>query len=71
MSRDNRLMTLALFLWGAGEGLFLYILPLYMQQLGATPEEVGVVLALAAFLTACSFIPGGLLADHFDPKALA
>jgi len=68
MTRDNRLMTLALFLWGAGEGLFLYILPLYMQQLGATPEEVGVVLALAAFLTACSFIPGGLLADHFDPK---
>ena len=68
MTRDNRLMTLALFLWGAGEGLFLYILPLYMQQLGATPEEVGGVLALAAFLTACSFIPGGLLADHFDPK---
>jgi MFS family permease len=68
MTRDNRLMTLALFLWGAGEGLFLYILPLYMQQLGATPEEVGVVLALAAFLTACSFIPGGLLADHLDPK---
>ncbi|HEY4721128.1 MAG TPA: MFS transporter [Anaerolineae bacterium] len=68
MTRDNRLMTLALFLWGAGEGLFLYILPLYMEQLGATPEEVGVVLALAAFITACSFIPGGLLADHFDPK---
>ncbi len=68
MSRDIKLITLALFLWGGGEGLFLYILPLYMEQLGATPQEVGAVLGLAAFLTACSFIPGGILADRFDAK---
>ena len=68
MSRDIKLVTLALFLWGSGEGLFFYIMPLYMEQLGATPQEVGVVLGLAAFLTACSFIPGGLLADRFDAK---
>lgn len=68
MSRDIKLITLALFLWGSGEGLFLYIMPLYMEQLGATPQEVGAVLGLAAFLTACSFIPGGLLADRFDAK---
>lgn len=68
MSRDNKFITFALFLWGAGEGLFLYIQPLYMEQLGATPAEIGAVLALAAFLTACSFIPGGWLADRIDPK---
>ena len=68
MSRDLKLITLALFLWGSGEGLFIYIEPLYMEQLGATPQQVGVVLGLAAFLTACSFIPGGLLADRFDAK---
>ncbi len=68
MSRDNKLVMLALFLWGSGEGLFLYILPLYMEQLGATPEQVDTVLAIAAFLAACSFIPGGWLADRFDPK---
>lgn len=68
MSRDNKLITLALFLWGAGEGLFFYIQPLYMQQLGATPAEIGAVLALAAFLSACAFIPGGWLADRFDPR---
>lgn len=68
MSRDIKLVTLALFLWGSGEGLFLYIMPLYMQQLGASPQEVGAVLGLAAFLAACSFIPGGLLADRFDAK---
>src|SRR5512143_3109421 len=68
MSRDIKLTTLALFLWGSGEGLFLYILPLYMQQLGAAPQEVGGVLGLAAFLAACSFLPGCLLADRFDAK---
>lgn len=70
MSRDIKLITFALFLWGSGEGLFIYIMPLYMQQLGATPQEVGVVLGLAAFLTACAFIPGGLLADRFDAKRI-
>ncbi len=68
MSRDNKLITLALFMWGSGEGLFIYIQSLYMQQLGATPEEIGGVLALAAVLAACAFIPGGWLADRFDPK---
>jgi MFS family permease len=68
MSRDLKLMTFALFLWGCGEGLFLYIEPYYMEQLGATPAEIGSVLGLAAFLTACSFIPGGILADRFDAK---
>ena len=70
MSRDIKLVTLALFLWGCGEGLFVYILPLYMEQLGATPQEVGAVLGLAAFLAACSFIPGGMLADRFDAKKI-
>jgi MFS family permease len=70
MSRDIKLVTLALFLWGGGEGLFYYILPLHMEQLGATPQEIGAVLGLAAFLTACSFIPGGLLADRFDAKKI-
>lgn len=70
MSRDIKLITLALFLWGCGEGLFVYIMPLYMEQLGATPQEVGAVLGLAAFLAACSFIPGGMLADRFDAKKI-
>jgi MFS family permease len=70
MSRDIKFVTLALFLWGSGEGLFVYILPLYMEQLGATPQEVGAVLGLAAFLAACSFIPGGILADRFDAKKI-
>ena len=49
LSRDNRLMALALFLWASGEGLFIYIQPLYVQQLGADPVQIGGVLSLAGF----------------------
>jgi MFS family permease len=68
MSRDLKLIILALFLWGSGEACSSISSPLYMEQLGATPQQVGVVLGLAAFLAGCSFIPGGLLADRFDAK---
>ena len=68
MSRDNRLVMLALFLWGSGEGMFIYILPLYMEQRGAAPDQVGGVLAVASLLAACAFIPGGWLADRFGSK---
>jgi len=51
MSRDIKLVTLALFLWGSGEGLFFYIMPLYMEQLGRHAAGSRVVLAWPAFLT--------------------
>jgi predicted MFS family arabinose efflux permease len=54
LSRDNRLMALALFLWASGEGLFAYIQPIYVQQLGASPVQIGGVLSLAGcWPTAC------------------
>ena len=43
LSRDNRLMALALFLWGMGEGLFIYIEPLALKGLGADPVQIGSV----------------------------
>jgi MFS family permease len=68
LSRDNRLMALALFLWASGEGLFIYIQPLYVQQLGADPVQIGGVLSLAGLSMAVSFLPGGILADRVSRK---
>jgi len=70
LSRDNRLMALALFLWASGEGLFIYIQPIYVQQLGADPVQIGGVLSLAGFSMAVSFLPGGILADRVSRKAM-
>ncbi len=66
--RDNCLVAVALFLWASGEGMFLYIQPLYIAQLGAGPVQIGSVLALDGAVRAVSFIPGGMLADRIGPR---
>jgi predicted MFS family arabinose efflux permease len=68
ITRDNRLMILALFLWGMGEGLFLYIEPLALKELGADPVQIGRVLAAAALAAGLAHVPAGYLADRFGRK---
>lgn len=68
LSRDNRLLAVALVLWGAGEGLFLYIQTLYLRELGARPEEIGGALALAELMASLSHIPAGYLSDRLGRK---
>jgi MFS family permease len=70
LSRNNRLMALALFLWASGEGLFVYLQPIYVQHLGATPVQIGGVLSLAGLALTVAFLPGGILADRVSRKAV-
>jgi MFS family permease len=68
MTRDNKLIMFSLSLWGFGEGMWFFIRTLYLEQLGATPEQVGLALSVAALTVALAYLPGGLLADRFDRK---
>lgn len=68
LSRDNRLVTLSLLLWGLGEGLFFFIQPWYIGELGAEPRQIGGVLALAGVVTTLTYLPGGILSDRIDRK---
>lgn len=61
-------MTLSLFFWGFGEGLFWYIQPLYLRELGADPVTIGAVLSLAAVAALLAHVPAGYLADRFGAK---
>jgi MFS family permease len=70
LSRNNRLMMLALFLWASGEGLFIYLQPIYVRQLGANPVQIGGVLSLAGFALTVAYLPGGILADRVSRKAV-
>jgi len=69
-NRDIKLMTLAVFLWGAGDGLFFYIQPLYIEELGANPAQIGGLLSLMGLVTGLAFIPAGYLADRLPRKPL-
>jgi MFS family permease len=68
MNRDTRLIALALLLWGFGEGLFVHIQPLYIEELGADPVQIGGLLSVAAVVTAASLLPAGILADRLPRK---
>jgi MFS family permease len=68
MNRDTRLIALALLVWGFGEGLFLTIQPLYIEQLGASPVQIGGLLSAMSVVSGVSFLPAGLLADRLPRK---
>jgi predicted MFS family arabinose efflux permease len=68
LNRDLRLLSLSLFLWASGEGLFIFSLPLYMQSLGADTKQIGVLYALNSVALALATIPAGLAADRWGPR---
>jgi predicted MFS family arabinose efflux permease len=70
LTRDNRLIAFALFAWGLGEGLFIYIEPLYLRELGADPVAIGSILAAAALAAGLAHVPAGMLADRFGRKPI-
>jgi len=70
MNRDARLVGLALLLWGFGEGLFFHIQSLYMEQLGATPVQIGGLLSVANMARAATYLPAGMIADRVPRKWL-
>jgi MFS family permease len=70
VNRDLRLLSASLFLWGIGEGMFLYIQPIYLTQLGANAVQVGGILGLAGLAMTVAHIPAGVIADHVGRKAV-
>ncbi len=70
LPRDLRLLFLSLFLWTFGLGLYNYIWPLYLRDLHASPSDVGLVFSIGFLALALSMIPGGILANKYELKAL-
>ncbi|MBL8044917.1 MAG: MFS transporter [Anaerolineales bacterium] len=70
LSRDNKLFAFSLMLWGFGEGLFLYIEPLYLKELGSDPITIGTALSNAYLAMTITHIPAGYLADRVGRRVL-
>ena len=70
MTRGLRLIGIALLCWGLGEGLFAYLIPLYLEQLGADSVQIGLVLGIAAASMTITHIPAGALSDRIGRKML-
>jgi MFS family permease len=70
LPRDLRLLFFSLFLWTFGLGVYNYVWSIYLTQLNANPEQVGLVSSIGFFAAAVSMIPGGILANKYDNRSL-
>jgi len=70
MTRDLKIISSSLLLWGFGEGLFIYFQPIYLKQLGADPLQIGWILGLTSLAFTISHLPAGALADQFGRKRI-
>ena len=67
-SRDLKLIFASNFIGAVGDGLYVYLLPLYIRGMQATSADVGFLFSILTLSTALTIIPGGILADRFDRK---
>lgn len=70
LNRDLKLLFLSNLVGAFGDGLYFYIWPLYIRELGAKPAEVGVIFTILGLASALTPIPGGFLADRYDRKKI-
>lgn len=60
----------ALFTWGIGESMFLLFQPIYLQQLGANPVQIGIILGIWGAIMTFAHIPAGYLSDRIGRRPL-
>jgi MFS family permease len=67
---DLVIVATSTFIWGLGEGLFIFFLPLALQRWDTDAVQIGVVLSLIGVTMAVVQVPAGYLSDRFGPRPL-
>jgi MFS family permease len=70
MSRSMLWLGAALLTWGIGESMFLLFQPIYLQQLGASPVGIGIILGSWGAIMTFAQIPAGHLSDRIGRRPL-
>jgi len=64
------LISISLFTWGIGEGMFWYFQPLYLHQLGANTMTIAGVFSAFGVAMMVVHIPAGYLSDRIGRRPL-
>lgn len=70
LSHDQWLIYFAQMTWGVSYSLWLNLQPLYIEHLGADPQQVGATLSAAGLMVVFVYVPMGLLADRGRRKLI-
>jgi len=70
LTRDLKIVSVAMLTWGLGEGMFYIFQPLYIQQFGADPIAIGTILGINGLVMAAVQVPSGYLADKIGRRPL-
>jgi predicted MFS family arabinose efflux permease len=68
LTPDQRWIYVCYLLTGFGVSLFWYLQPLYLTSLGASPEQIGLALAVSGLIVTVLYIPIGLWTDRRGRK---
>jgi MFS family permease len=71
LNKDLKLIFTSDLLGSFGDGLYAYLLPVYLtESLGANDVEVGIVYAIVSLVAALTLLVAGTLADKYDRKKI-
>jgi MFS family permease len=61
--RESSLLLWSWMFWGFGVGLWSYLWPVFLAELGASSVEVGLVVATGSVVATLCYVPGGYVAQ--------
>ena len=68
--RDLAIVAISELIWGLGEGLFIFFLPLALQRWNTDAVQIGAVLSMIGATMAVVQVPAGYLSDRFGTRPL-
>jgi MFS family permease len=68
--RDLAIVAISAFIWGLGEGLFIFFLPLALQRWNSDAIQIGAVLSMSGGTMAVVQVPAGYFSDRFGTRPL-
>ena len=68
--RDLAIVAISEFIWGLGEGLFIFFLPLALQRWNTDTVQIGAVLSMIGVTMAVVQVPAGYFSDRFGTQPL-
>ena len=70
LNRDGRLLFWGMFAWEFGFGLYNLLLTLYIESLGATPFQIGLLIGAQGLARIAVTLPSGILAERFSRRRI-